>query len=153
MISPFKIIDLTHTISASTPSWDGDCGFSNELILDYGACITPVKFRVQKIHMYAGFGTHMDAPAHCIPDGKTIDELDINELSAPCIVIDVSSQAHESYLLSANDIKLFENKYGQINAGSFVIIRTGWEQYWHEPSQYRNHLQFPSISLEAAFYY
>ncbi|MCI5057750.1 MAG: cyclase family protein, partial [Flavobacteriales bacterium] len=32
----------------------------------------------------------------------------------------------------------------------FVIIYTGWEQYWGTPEKYRNNYVFPSISKEAA---
>lgn len=147
---PYEAIDLTHVLSSVSPSWDGDCGFRHELVLDYETCTTPVKFRVQKINMDAGIGTHMDAPAHCIPGGKTIDELSLTDLIAPCVVIDISKQAHAAYQCSAADIQIFEQQYGTIPQGAFVIVRTGWDQFWHQPEQYRNNLQFPSISLSAA---
>ena len=150
MTLPFKVIDLTHIISSTTPSWEGDCGFQHQVILDYADCTTSVKFKVQKINMHAGLGTHIDAPAHCILGGKTVDELKLDELIAPCIVIDVSKQAHESWQLSPEDIRQFEREHDQIGDGTFVIVRTGWDQYWNEPEKYRNHLQFPSISLDAA---
>lgn len=69
---------------------------------------------------------------------------------APCVVIDVSKEAHASYVCESADIHSFERKYGKISHGSFVIVYTGWSQYWHQPKQYRNNLQFPSISKEAA---
>jgi kynurenine formamidase len=147
---PFELIELTHPLSSSAPSWEGDCGFTHEIICDYESCRTPVKFRVQKINMYSGIGTHMDAPAHCIPRGLTIDAIDLNNLIAPCIVIDVSKEAHESYLLPTEAIHVFERKYGKIGVDSFVIIRTGWDAFWDEPEKYRNDLKFPSISQEAA---
>ena len=149
MTFPFNVIDLTHIISPATPSWEGDCGFQHRVILDYSDCTTPIQFKVQKINMYAGLGTHIDAPAHCIPDGKTVDKLELDELIAPCIVIDTSKQAHEFWQLSPDDIRQFERKHGQIGAGAFVIIRTGWDQYWGEPEKYRNNMQFPSISCGA----
>lgn len=150
MIFPYKIIGLTHTLTTTTPSWEGDCGFQHETVLDYAACTSDVKFKVQKIHMYAGLGTHMDAPAHCIPGGKTIDALGIENACASCVVIDVSREAHESYQLSAATIHEFEHQYGKIGAESFVIIRTGWDSFWSDPSAYRNHLKFPSVSQDAA---
>ena len=67
---PYKAVDLTHTISSDAPTWEGDCGFSHDIMLDYASCTTPVKFRVQTINMVAGLGTHIDAPAHCIPGGN-----------------------------------------------------------------------------------
>lgn len=147
---PFDVIDLTHPISQTSPCWDGDCGFQHQLSLDYATCTTPVKFRVQEIKMHAGMGTHIDAPAHCFSDGKTVDALNLEELIAPCVVIDISQQAHASYQCSNTDVQSFERKYGKISKGAFVIIRTGWDKLWNEPKQYRNDLQFPSLSIEAA---
>lgn len=147
---PYKIIDLTHTINTVAPSWEGDCGFQHETVIDYASCTTDVKFKVQKIHMYAGFGTHMDAPAHCIVGGKTIDTLELDNTCAPCCLIDVSGEAHESYRLSAETIQEFERQYGKIRDRSFVIIRTGWDRFWNDPFAYRNHLKFPTVSLDAA---
>ncbi len=147
---PFEVIDLTHVLSPITPSWSGDCGFRHELVLDYETCPTPVKFRVQKINMHAGIGTRMDAPVHCISGGKTIGELSLTDLIAPCMVIDISKQAHPDYQCSVIDIQNFEQQYGTIPEGVFVIIRTGWDRFWHQPEHYRNNLKFPSVSLNAA---
>ena len=147
---PYQAVDLTHTISSEIPTWEGDCGFNHDITSDYNSCTTPVQFRVQKINMVAGLGTHLDAPAHCIPGGRTVDKLELNELIAPCVVIDVSKIAHESYSLTLDDIIAFEQTHGRIAEGCFVIIRTGWEQFWATPAKYRNNHIFPSISGEAA---
>lgn len=147
---PYRIVDLTHSLSIDIPTWDGGCGFVHTLKVDYDDCTTDVKFRVQQLSMHAGIGTHMDAPAHCIPGGAAIDQLDLQHLVAPCVVIDVSQKSHESYSVTAADIHGFEQTYGATKPGSFVIIRTGWDKLWHQPDRYRNNHIFPSISLEAA---
>jgi len=147
---PYNCVDLTHPLTSSIPSWDSSCGFSQSTSLDYIDCTTEVKFRVQNINMPAGIGTHMDAPAHCDPQGKTIDAISLQDCLAPCIVIDISKQAHETYLCSLQNILDFEKQYQLIQSGDFVIIRTGWSRHWPNPLQYRNNLQFPSVSKEAA---
>lgn len=101
---PYKIIDLTHSLHEGIPTWDGGCGFRHDVALDYLNCSTDVKFRVHKIKMQAGIGTHMDAPAHCIPGALTIDELSFKNLVAPCVVIDISQVVHESYSLFVANI-------------------------------------------------
>lgn len=60
---------------------------------------------------------------------------------------------HERYSLTVADIQEFENQYGCISAGSFVLIRTGWEQFWPIPARYHNNYIFPSVSLDAAHYF
>lgn len=146
----FKAIDLTHALSANIPTWEGDCGFELKTILDYTACTTDIKFRAQRIEMLAGAGTHIDAPSHSTPGGMTIDKLSLEHLLSPCVVIDVSNRADEHYKVSPEDITAFENEYGTISPHSFVLIRTGWDQFWDTPNTYRNNLKFPSISEKAA---
>ncbi|EHL31112.1 cyclase family protein [Legionella drancourtii] len=150
MIFLFKLVDLTHPLTKSTPSWDNSCGFNHSTLLDYADCTTGVKFRVQSINMPAGIGTHMDAPAHCNPMGKTIDAISLQECLAPCVVIDISEKADETYQCSVQDILDFEKQYRSIKSGDFVLVRTGWARYWTSSAQYRNNLQFPSVSKEAA---
>lgn len=139
-----KIIDLTHTVSSKSPTWDGGCGFQKSLELDYDDCMTNVKFRTQKFMMKAGIGTHMDAPAHCIKDAKTIDQLEVQNFVAPCVKIDVSDRVHENYIISIQDITV------DIPPQSFVLFYTGWDHFWNDPQKYRNDLKFPCIAKEVA---
>src|SRR5690349_4955835 len=125
MAFPFTLLDLTHTLSPTTPSWNGSCGFQHSVQLDYQND-TEVSFRVQQIKMHAGIGTHIDAPAHCIPGGLSIDALSLENLLAPCVCIDLSKNADAVYVASVNDMQAFERQYGAIEKGSVVIVRTGW---------------------------
>lgn len=145
-----KIIDLTHELSPSIPHWSGHCGFESHIVMDYDQYTIPVKFRDNRLAMQAGIGTHMDSPAHCIRGGITIGEIPVEQLIAPCVVIDISKQAHEQYLLSAEDVKAFEKKHGKIAENTLVIVHTGWERFWSQPEKYRNNLAFPGVSAEAA---
>ncbi len=150
MSFPYRIIDLTHTLDEAIPSWNGSCGFHQEVKLDYNTTNSDISFRVQQLKMHAGIGTHIDAPAHCNLGKKTIDELNLNNLIAPCIVIDVSNSADEDYSLSAEEIELFEKTHSFITPRSFVIVRTGWDRFWREPEKYHNNYRFPSVSQKAA---
>lgn len=147
---PYKLIDLTHPLQEKVPSWDMSCGFSHINSLDYGDCDTEAKFRVQHINTPLGIGTHMDAPAHCDPLGKTIEKIALQECIAQCVVIDISHKIHENYRCSVQDILNFEKKYRQIKSNDFVIFLTGWSKHWEFPEQYRNNLVFPTVSKEAA---
>lgn len=146
------LIDLTHTISADIPTWNGTSEFEQHTVIDYSDCTTNTKFRVQKLCMSAGIGTHMDAPAHCIPQAASIEFLKLSTLLAPCAVIDVGARSHAEYSISRDDIKQFEQKYGTIKAGTLVACNTGWDKFWTDAKAYRNNLVFPSISADAAQY-
>jgi len=145
-----KYIDLTHTLSPKIPSWNGSCGFEQSVVLDYEQCASDTKFRVQRIAMHAGIGTHMDAPAHCIKGGLTIADLPLDRLIAPCIMINVSEQSHERYSIIPADLLKFENMHGIIASNSLVIFVTGWSAFWDQPEKYRNNHIFPSIAKETA---
>ncbi len=147
---PYKLIDLSHTLDSRIPTWNGGCGFNHNLHIDYSDCDGEVKFRVMKLDMNAGIGTHIDAPSHCFNLGKCIDELDINDLCMPCFVIDVEYKAHERYSLTQDDILEFESKHTQITKGSCVMIKTGWSKHWNDPNKYHNSHVFPSVSHSAA---
>ena len=146
---PYEILDLTHTLTKETPTWSGSCGFAHEIKLDYEDRPKPAQFRVQKVQMHAGIGTHIDAPAHAISGGKTVEEISLNDLLCPCVCIDVSN-ASESYLFSLEDLLAFEEKYGKVPSGAFVIIYTGWDRYWAEGMKYINGKKFPGVKEEVA---
>lgn len=52
MLFPYKVIDLTHTLESSIPTWNGDCGFKHDLHMDYKDCPGEDKFRVMKMSMH-----------------------------------------------------------------------------------------------------
>lgn len=147
-----KIIDLTHSLAETVPTWNGSCGFQLAIKLDYDQ-----RCRVQNIKMYAGVGTHIDSPAHFIPGGRDVSELPLEHLLVPLYVIDIRRQANDNadYQLQPDDIHQFEDTYGSIAPRSFVAVFTGWSERWPYADQYRNvdeqgNMHFPSISPQAA---
>jgi kynurenine formamidase len=120
--------------------------------LRYEECTTPVKFCTQSFVMKGGVGTHIDSPAHCFAGGKTVDQLPVQELCKPCVVIDISDRPGASYRLSVDDIREFEKAHGAIEADSIVFLYTGWSKFWDDAQAYRNNLCFPTYSNEAAEY-
>lgn len=146
----YDIIDLTHTLNPDVPTWNGTCDFKQNIFLDYEEVC-----RVQTIQLNAGTGTHIDAPSHFIPGGKSAADLSLEELIVPLCVIDVAKKIHPDYYISVQDIQEFETQYGQIEPSSAVIGYTGWDQYWNDPQKYRNpdkngKMHFPGFSKEAA---
>src|ERR1044072_5226078 len=106
-----KKFDLTHTISPEIPHWDDESCFSIDIKVDYDDCTAPNLFRVQKMEMKAGVGTHIDAPAHCFPDGKTIEGLELENLITDCVVIHIYN-ATETTVITPDYIENFEKENG-----------------------------------------
>lgn len=88
-------------------------------------------------------GTHVDAPAHFIPetgtglDGAgelgsvTVEQIPLTQLSGPAAVIDVPadlpSSPGVSPIITPALIEGFEDRHGVIDAGDVVLFRTGWD--------------------------
>ena len=148
-----KYIDLTFPLHANTPRWNSEQNFTLQTTLDYQDCTSTTKFKVQSFAAPCGIGTHIDAPAHCIPGGTTIDQLAIESLIRPYIKIDVAAQADENYQINMQDIIKFEKQHGKIEKNCFVVLHTGWVQkHGHNHNAYRNAYQFPTLSIDAAHY-
>lgn len=152
ILSPklFEWVDLTHEVSENSPTWEESCGFKHTNILEYEDCKTDCKFLVKHMNTPAGIGTHIDAPSHCFPEGKTINDLSLETLISPCVVVDISNESHQDYSITIETIQDFENKHGKVWKDAFVIFYTGWDQYWGNPKKYRNDYHFPSVSKEVA---
>ncbi|MGH1488456.1 MAG: cyclase family protein [Acidimicrobiales bacterium] len=97
---------------------------SNEYTVD------PHGFLVEDIDMGSHAGTHLDAPAHFIEDGRTVDELMADEFIWPVYKIDVREMDLTDGLLEWSDIRTYERKHGKIAKGSLVVLRTGAEEFW-----------------------
>jgi kynurenine formamidase len=150
LLKHFKIVDLTHPLCSSMPTWNGSCGFCLEIKKDYDQI-----FRVQQIKMHAGVGTHMDAPSHRIQGGLAISDIPLEQLIVPVCVIDVSEHAGADYEISVKDIEDYEKTHGVIGRNSLVIAFTGWNRFWMDAEAYRNidangQMHFPAFSSQAA---
>jgi kynurenine formamidase len=152
MNNDIEIIDLSHSLSTNMPTWDGSCGFASSIRHDYDKSSSKVSFRVQGLSMHAGIGTHMDAPAHCFPQGKTIDNIPLNSLFAACAVIDVSSVLSDHLKVDIDHLQRWEKDYGLIPEKSIVIIYTGWDRFFNDAQRYRNNYKFPFLDKTAALY-
>lgn len=149
LLDHFKVIDLTQPLYENAPSWGGYCGFCLEIKKDYDQL-----FRVNRIQMDAGIGTHMDAPCHLFKDGISIEKIPLEQLITQACVIDVSNQTHPDYEISVQDIEQYETVHGHIPKKSLVIGFTGWHRFWNNATAYRNtdssgQMHFPAFSAEA----
>jgi kynurenine formamidase len=105
-------------------------------------------------------GTHLDAPIHFSASGQTLEQIPVEQLIAPAVVIDVSGKAaaDPDYRLSADDVREWEAKHGEIPRGTIVLLRTGWGTRWPDRMRYfgddkpgdASNLHFPSFGKEAA---
>jgi kynurenine formamidase len=156
-----KWIDLSHDFDEHTIYWPTNKPFSKDTSF-YGF--------TEKGYFYASFiytaeehgGTHFDAPLHFGENGKTVEQITLDQLMGPGVVIDVTEKAlaDRDYLVSVADLTTWEEKHGTIPDGALVLLHTGYSRYWPDPLTYTGteltgaeavpFLHFPGISPEAA---
>src|SRR5699024_1731680 len=98
-------------------------------------------FFAQQFTFPGQYGTHIDAPIHFVPgDKRYVHELALQELVLPLVVIDKSKEAAENpdFTLYPDDILAFEKEHGEIEAGSFVALRTDWSKRWPDQEAFDN---------------
>lgn len=147
-----KIIDLTHSLKPSIPTWTGACGFAQELLHNYD----PDGLRVQSINALAGAGTHIDAPSHFYKGMRDVSQYPHDQFFFEGAVIDVSQkvQKNENYLITVDDILNHEKSYGKLSIATLALFNTGWHTHWLDAKKYRNEnkngtMIFPGVSLQA----
>jgi len=149
------VVDLTHTLDARNPSFDANAKplFHARTV----ATIDKDKYFAREICLPEHFGTHIDAPAHFIRGLWTVDQIPVERLVAPLVVIDISAKvkSNPDYQFSVEDIAAWEQENGHIPLGAVTIVRTGWNARWSSVKEYRNAdekgtMHFPGYSLDAA---
>lgn len=131
-----KIYDLTHTIRNDMPVYPG----TEQPRLTTACTIEEVGYRETLLHMYSHTGTHMDAPAHMLPDGATLDSYAPEKLAGAAVVVDCRRQ-------KAITLPLLQ-RY-DLSGVDFVLFCTGWDKKWGTPAYYED---FPCLTAEAAAY-
>lgn len=95
---------------------------------------------VTHIDMVCHVGTHVDAPCHFIPDGQSMDQIELDRLGGHGVVCRVDPECGP--LINAGDLR----DRDQIGRGDIVILHTGCSRHFGT-ARYDDH---PSLSLELA---
>lgn len=131
-----RVVDLSHRLNSDTPVYPGTVAPaiapSNTIEAD--------GFREKSLLMPSHFGTHIDAPAHVLRSGKTLDELPIEHFQGRAAMMD----ARETSTIDSGAVAAFLEDHPTME---FVIIRTGWERYWRQSQYFRD---YPILSEGAA---
>jgi kynurenine formamidase len=139
-----RVIDLTQTLAPEFPIIT--------LPPEVGQC---APFRLEEISRYdergpawywnnfstgEHVGTHFDAPIHWISGrdlpNNSVDTIEPTKFIAPAAVIDCSQEcsADPDFLLTIPFVTAWEARHGQIEPGSWVLLRTDWSK--KAPAEY-----------------
>ena len=130
----YAFIDLTHELHETIPVWPGATRFSRELQSDHSDLC-----RVYDYHQAEGIGTHVDAPLHWIPGGRSITDFKLEELIRSACVLNVMEQANldPDHQITPQELLQWEEQHGEIPKQAIVLACTGWSERWHDEVQYR----------------
>ena len=132
-----KVIDLTHTIREDMPVYPG----TEQPKLTVAATCEKDHFQETLLQMYSHTGTHVDAPAHVVPDRLTLDRFPAEQFTGTALVIDCRH-------LKAGDRITGEclKPYGdKIREAEFLLFNTGWDRYWGKDAYFGD---FPCVDEE-----
>lgn len=87
-------------------------------------------------------GTHCDAPRHFIPGGETVDNLPLNVLVGPAVVLDFTYVKPNQEMAVAD----FEKQLGE-RRPERLVLRYDWSDHWGKMEYYTN---CPVLSEAAA---
>ncbi|MGQ0795489.1 MAG: cyclase family protein [Nitrosopumilaceae archaeon] len=155
------LVDLSYSYSAKTIYWPTEDGFKIDGEFS-GITEKGYYYSAKKFSAPEHGGTHMDAPIHFAKDGKTVDQIQLESLIGPAIVIDVSKEAlaNPDYQITVQDFSDWESSFGKIPDGIIVLMRTGYGRYWPDRLKYLGtdkkgkegltNLHFPGLHPDAA---
>ena len=152
-------IDLTYPYSEETIFWPTADGFRLDEVA-YGETELGYFYSAYNISMAEHGGTHLDAPIHFSRGGMSTEQIPLDRLIAPAVVVDVSERATPDYLIDVEDLEGWERAHGRIPDGVVLLLHTAWGEQWPDRLSYLGtertgpeavaQLHFPGIHPDAA---
>ncbi len=94
---------------------------------------------VERLELGSHAGTHLDAPAHAVPGGRTVDQIPLERLWGPARLLRVSAPS------AGGSIGIAELDLPAALPG-IVCVATGWDAHFGTPRAE----QHPALALELA---
>jgi kynurenine formamidase len=160
LLSSGTWIDLTYDFSADTIYWPTAKKFELQ-IESAGRTPAGYYYAANNFSTSEHGGTHLDAPLHFAEGKWPSDQIPIDRLVGPAVVVDVtSSTANPDYQITPDVLEAWERANGAIPDRAIVLFRTGWGKNWPDRTKYLGtpktgpeavaELHFPGIHPETA---
>ena len=131
-----RIVDLSHFIADNMPAYPGTASAG---IVNYRT-VPADGYAEKQLHLHTHTGTHVDSPAHLISAGITLDLLPPEKFMGKALLLNCSG-------LKVIDLQFLKSYQDRISKCEFVILATGWSEYWGHEKYFRD---FPLLTPEAA---
>jgi kynurenine formamidase len=144
--------DLTYPLTTGFPAFAPGEEASRRTVVT----IEDDGYYMQEWRIIEHIGTHVDAPAHFTPGGRVSTELRPSELITPAVVIDIAARAARDpdTVVTVDDLRAFERRYGRIPDDAAVLMYSGWGAKVGDADAYRGTdaagaLHFPGFGTDA----
>ncbi|GIV95357.1 MAG: cyclase [Herpetosiphonaceae bacterium] len=131
-------IDITLTITNALPVWPGDPPIALARVASFDS---GDQMNLSRLEGSVHVGTHVDAPLHFIPNGKAIDQLDLDRFVGPCYVAELAGEG----LISAAELERAAIPEGVRR----LLLKTSNSAFWEMPTP-RFREDFRALSVDAA---
>lgn len=150
-LSRARVVDLTQALGPATALWPGSAPFVATTVATYEVDGSFARELAVPEHA----GTHLDAPAHFVPGGARVHELDPATFLRPVAKLDVRPWVgeDETATIGSDTIEELESRDGRIEPGCVVLLQTGWEAHVDDPDRYlgpHGTTAFPGLALSGA---
>jgi kynurenine formamidase len=156
-----RVVDLSYAFDASSVYWPTAEAFKLETdfegVTDKGYFYSAYRYSAAEHG-----GTHLDSPIHFAKGRHTVDEIPLEQLIGPAVVVDVTKQCatNPDYQVSVADFQTWEKTNGRIADGTILLLRTGFGKHYPDRKKYLGtdergagavpKLHFPGLDPEAA---
>lgn len=131
-----QLYDLSHPIRSGMPVYPGD----PQVAISPALNVATNGVNVAHLSLGTHTGTHLDAPAHTIAGGRTVDQLELELLIGPACILTLRTAPLAEQAIGFEDLRALPDELPTI-----VCIATGWDQYFHTSN--REHHPFIDIEL------
>ena len=142
-----RVVDLTHTFREDFALYPNSPTASRET----ARTIADDGFYGQVWRFWEHTATHMDVPGHFVAGGRTSEEITLQELIRPLVVVDISERAAKEPAteVTVDDLRRWERRHGRIPKGALVAMDSGWAARAADATAFLNGMQFPGFAGEA----
>ncbi len=129
--------DLTHAFHPGQPHFPAFPDEIREAVFDLEK---GDGFTAHRYSIIGQWGTHVDPPSHFIRGGRTLDQIPVEEMVLPLVILDITERVStdSDATPTVADIQAWEDRNGTMPAGSFVALRTGWSHRWPDAEAMAN---------------
>ena len=118
---PAKLYDLSQPLNQECSFWPYYPPFEVKYIKRKSEHGVNAQYIQTSNHM----GTHLDSPRHFVTNGKTIDQIPLEWLYGPGVIVDLSDEMDD---LAVYTPQMIESRV-EIREGDLLYLHTGWERY------------------------